>query len=479
MKASLLRLLAFGTPVLIGASALYFAATGRPAPDQKPLSEQARTVRVVTIQPADFVPRVTGFGDVSPARVWEAVAQVAGPIEFVSPDLQAGRIIPKGTEIIRISREQYEIALQQAQADLSGAQAKLGELQAQVTNTKASLSIEERSLGLKQSDLDRKKSLLSRRTTSQAAVDTAEITLLTQQARVQEQRNAIRLTESQIESQKSQIAANEARIRQAELDLTRTRITMPFTARIASENVEATQFVSVGTRMVTADGINVAEVRAKIPQNAFGSFLRLALPDMDLPLTTAVGGIRPQIKPEDFGWSATVSLGTSNAPVTWPAKVVRTADTIDQETRTVGVIVAVENPYSVARPGERPPLVKGMFVNIAIDGKPIPDAIVVPRSTVRRGGVFVVDNEIRLLRRKVTIAAEQGEVAVITAGLTAGDVLVLSDVAPAIDGMLLNPQSTDEEKLTTQASPPSAAATAVLANDRAAGSVNANQGERQ
>ncbi|MEO1719690.1 MAG: efflux RND transporter periplasmic adaptor subunit [Pseudomonadota bacterium] len=446
MKSSILRILAFGTPVLIGALLLYSAIANRPPPEQKPISEQARAARVMTVEPKPFTPRASGFGEVQPARVWEAVAQVAGPIEFVSPDLQAGKIISRGTEIIRISRDQYEIALQQARADLSVAQAKLGELEAQVANTTASLAIEEKSLALKQDDLNRKQALLGRRTTSQAAVDTSEIALLTQQARVQEQQNAIRLTRSQIESQRSQIAASKSRIQQAELDLARTRIAMPFTARIASESVEATQFVGVGTKMVAADGIDVAEVRAKIPQDAFAGFLKLAMPDSDLQLTGADGRRRPRLNAKDLGWRAEVQLDFNGRTVRWPAEVVRTADTIDQETRTVGVIVSVQNPYSASRPGLQPPLVKGMFVNIVIKGRPIDGSLVVPRASVRDGNVFVMDDDKRLRRRAVEVASEQGEVAVIANGLAAGDIVVLSDVAPAIDGMLLDPQPVHGER---------------------------------
>ena len=75
--------------------------------------------------------------------------------------------------------------------------------------------------------------------------------------------------------------------------------------------------------------------------------------------------------------------------------------------------------------------------------KPIKDRIVIPRSAIREGHVYIADSENRLRMRKVDVLVEQEAVAVIEKGLAAGEKLVVSDVVPAIEGMLLNPHSID------------------------------------
>jgi len=117
----------------------------------------------------------------------------------------------------------------------------------------------------------------------------------------------------------------------------------------------------------------------------------------------------------------------------------------------VGVIVAVENPYGAVQPGVRPPLTKGMFVETIVLGRPRDDVIAVPRAAVRDGVVFLMDEESRLRRQAVEVAAVQGQLAIVSDGLSGGEVLVLSDVAPAIDGMLLDGTPVDENQAVTSA----------------------------
>jgi hypothetical protein len=52
----------------------------------------------------------------------------------------------------------------------------------------------------------------------------------------------------------------------------------------------------------------------------------------------------------------------------------------------------------------------------------------------------VVDGENRLRRRSVNVAFTQSDFAVIREGLTTGEQVVVSDVMPAVEGMLLAPQ---------------------------------------
>jgi multidrug efflux pump subunit AcrA (membrane-fusion protein) len=102
--------------------------------------------------------------------------------------------------------------------------------------------------------------------------------------------------------------------------------------------------------------------------------------------------------------------------------------------------VAVDRPFEKVKPGYRPPLSKGMFVQVTLRGQPQPGRVVVPRSAVRGGVVYLADADDRLRRRVVSVLFDQDWVSVIESGVKPGDRVVVSDLVPAVDGMLLQPQ---------------------------------------
>ncbi len=429
----------FALPVAAGVGIFMLAVGNRQPPSQAPVAERAVPVRVASVAPQTFTPRVVGYGTAEPARTWSAVAQVAGRVAFVEPRLRVGAILQAGTEIIRIAPEDYEIAVKQAEANLRSAEAKLAELKVQETNAKASRDIEQASLELNEADVARKSTLVRRGAVSKSTLDDAERSLLTQRARVQDLENQIRQLPLQIDAQERQIEVNTAELEAAQFNLERTRIRLPFTARVASVDVETTQFVGSGSVMATADDVSSTEVNAQIPQERFATFVNLATPEGFVVTGGSTGNAQDIFK--RLGWSATVSLRYDDRNATWDASVLRTSDTIDPKTRTVGAIVAVADPYKDIRPGVRPPLIKGMFVEVTIEGRDLEQRIVVPRSAVHAGRVFLADQDDRLRIRPVKIEAVQGSRALIASGIAAGDRIVLSDLAPAIEGQLLEPRN--------------------------------------
>ncbi|MDX1606828.1 MAG: hypothetical protein R3202_11590, partial [Candidatus Competibacterales bacterium] len=142
---------------------------------------------------------------------------------------------------------------------------------------------------------------------------------------------------------------------------------------------------------------------------------------------------------EVLDFAARVRLPTLDLPVEWAARVVRLSDAIDPATRTVGVVVAVDEPYRQARPGVRPPLIKGLFVEVELRGAARPDRVVVPAAALHEDRVYLIDADNRLRRQAVDVAFRQPGYALIGAGLSGSERLVVSDVTPAIDGQLLEP----------------------------------------
>ena len=117
----------------------------------------------------------------------------------------------------------------------------------------------------------------------------------------------------------------------------------------------------------------------------------------------------------------------------------RVAGVVDPQTQTMGVVVVVDKPYEQARPGQRPALVRNTFVEVELKKKNKRKPVVIPTSAIHDGKVYVMDKERRLEIRRVKTAFIQGGSTAIAMGLEEGETLVVSDLIPAVQGMLLDP----------------------------------------
>ena len=405
-------------PVALGILAVVFMAGGRQPPMKLDRGEISHAVRTVDVQAVDLVPQAQGYGEVQPARVWAAVAQVAGRVIETHPRLDNGEIIPAGTPLFRIDPVDYELKVAQAGAELA-------ELGVREENTRASLAIDQRNLRLAQREQDRVGELSNKGTASKSDVDNAERTMLSARIAVQNTENTLSLLPTQRR-------LLEAKLAQAERDLANTMVSAPFNLRIADLAVEKDQYVGVGQTLFRGDSVDRVEVVAQVALSALRNLFSgrngpvPAIAEMNAKLPDFTG-FRPLIR---------MDLGSQTAE--WEAEFVRFSDQVDPHTRTIGVVIAVDRPLEKAIPGQRPPLSKGMFVQVVINGHTQPDRIVVPRSAIREGQVYVVGDDQRLQARPVDVLFSQGQLSVIAGGVKAGERLVVGDLIPAVPGMLLD-----------------------------------------
>lgn len=101
--------------------------------------------------------------------------------------------------------------------------------------------------------------------------------------------------------------------------------------------------------------------------------------------------------------------------------------------------MVVDKPYDQARPGQRPPLVRNTFVEVELRKKPKGKPVVVPASALQDGKVYLVDSESRLEIRPIETVFVQGGAVAVAKGLEEGETLIISDLIPAAEGMLLDP----------------------------------------
>ena len=430
------KLLLVTLPVIaLGAGYLGWTVKTKAPPVQVETAERATAARVVTVATGAVAPVVRGYGLVTPAETFEAIAQVSGTVSWVNPDLQRGALLPAGTELVRIADEDYRLAVAQAEANIRAARAKLDELAVSEANQRAALAIEREALSLKQADLARAESLHAGGTMPQTGLDAARGVELAQRQKVLTLDSALALVPTQRRVQEENIAVAQVAAGTAELNLARTTLTLPIDARVASVAVERGRFLRAGEAAATFDGTARAEVEAQVPIARLRALLRLAAPDAAAYAADPVA-MTAVLRKLDLG--AEVRLDLGGEVLTWPGRVARMSETIDPKTGTLGVIVEVDEAYSGATPGDRPPLTKGMFVEVEIAGKPVA-GIVVARAALDDGRVWRADADDRLVSSPVAPLFVQDEIALIGDGLAPGDRVVVSDLVLPVDGMLLAP----------------------------------------
>ncbi len=425
-------------PLALGVILLLIQMRGREAPEQAPPAELVRAVRTITAERTPFVPRAVGYGQVQPGTVWNAVAQVGGRVIERHPDLEPGKLLDAGTVLFRIDPVDYELAVARFEAQIESVRAELAELAVEDANRQASLEIERRSVALTEAELERKRILRARGNASQATVDETERMVLSQRQQVQDLENALRLIPVRRQVLEASLALSQAQLEDARLDLARTTIRMPFEGRIASVSAEENQVVGTNEVLAVADSIDVAEVVAQVPIEQVQGLI-----DDDVVVEGLSAAEMGRLAGDLFG-GAVVRLRTGPVVADWRGLVDRISPAIDPQTRTVGVVVAVAEPYRQAVPGRRPPLVKNMYVQVEVFGHARPGSLIVPRTAVHRGPagrfVRVAGADDRLAIIPVELGSVQGDLAVISGGLEAGARVVVTDLIPAIAGMKLAPR---------------------------------------
>jgi multidrug efflux system membrane fusion protein len=432
MTISLKHKLLIIPAIIAGILIFIVLVKNRSEPQKKPLAEAARAVRIIEVPQIEVTPTLTGTGTVKPSLVWNGVAQVNGKIIEKHAQLKKGAIIEAGETLLKIDPKDYELAIEQAKTNIEATQAQIAESKVKEKNAKASLKIEEEALRIAKDELKRKSQLVKQGTVTRSDVEKEERNVLSQQQSVQSLKNTINLIPAERRRLQADIARLKAMLEEAEINLQRTVVSMPFNGRIAESNVEVKQFVRQGEVLVIADGIEKAEVEVDVPMGRISGLIR-----SDQVIN--VEDIRALDIGEVLGLSAMVILRRNDTTIRWDGKIVRTSDTLDKRTRTIGFIIEVDNPYKNVQPGVRPPLIKGMFVEVEIKGKPSPGKLVIPRSAIQNHHVYVINEQNRLERRLVSTELSGSSYVVVNEGLKAGERVVVSDLSPAIEGMLLKP----------------------------------------
>ncbi len=423
-------------PVILGVVLFGVMKANKKPPVRSDDKERVRAVRVMPLEKMPVVPRTIGYGYVQSDRTWQAIPEVSGQVVVMDEKIKKGSFIKKGEVLLKIDTRACGLAESRGVAEVMSIEAQLKELAQSKKNTQRLLEIEKKALTIAAQELERKRKLFEKQFISASDLEKEETNFLARQSAVDSLTNTLKLIPAQERALQAQKRSGESSVAERRLDVSKTEIRAPFDGRISKVNIERFQYAPAGTVMLEAESIERAEIPVQLSPM---EFFKLLPKDR----TTAFDRV-PDIEMirEAIGVSAIVRLplGTDHT-IEWEGKFSRTGESIDPETGTLTFFVTVEKPYANLIPGKRPPLATNMYVEVALSGKVLQNRFAIPRSAVHNNAIYICTPDNRLEIRDVDIEFSMEELAVLTNGVSENEILVLSDLVPAVAGMKLSPDT--------------------------------------
>ena len=118
----------------------------------------------------------------------------------------------------------------------------------------------------------------------------------------------------------------------------------------------------------------------------------------------------------------------------WPAEIIRTDSRFDGENRVLFVYAEVKDPFKAETP-----LAPGLFVEAKIDGQILTNMVVVPRAALRgEDKIYLANADKTLTIKTVNVVSTDREKAVLSAGISTNDLVIISPIRGVAEGMKID-----------------------------------------
>lgn len=342
------------------------------------------TVEGLRLKGTTYPVRVAAQGTVQPRTRSTLVPEVAGMIVEMSPSFRPGGFFEKGEVLLKLDPVDYETAVTVAQASVALAKVTLAEEEARSEQA-----------------LENWKALGRQGTPGEFAA-----------------------RGPQVARAKADLAAAEARVVKAQRDLQRTIIRAPYAGQVLEHAVDVGQYVGQGTTLGRIFATDYVEIRLPLPERE-SQFIRLPERYRDGAASVAPAKVR-------------LLTHAAGRPVAWEGRLVRVESALDESTRQTTAVAQIDDPFAKRADGA-PPLKIGQFIEAEVEGDPLQDMFVIPRSAVRAGNeIILITAKDTLRRMNVEPVVATTEHIVVAANLPKGpqegDVLCLTPIPFPADG---------------------------------------------
>ena len=389
----------------------------RPEAERRIAEETGRLVEVFAAKDEKVQMYIEAYGTVEPREALKLVAEVRGQIVDISSSFKEGDFVKKGTRLIQIDQRTYELEVQRRKVQIKQAEAEIKRLHQEVLNLQARIKIAKSDVSLAEGEYFRLKKLIDRKVIAQSTLDKAEQQYLASRQRLQTLENQLALTGPQKEQLLAQRDLTKVMFQEAQLDLERSGIIALFDGWVLEKTVEVGQHVNVGQNLGRIYSAGELDIEVRIPVKDFKWL--------------------PAELNSDAGIEAEVIFEIQGAQMTWNGRVSRIKAEMDGRTRTLPIVVEVEEASGPAENQGTLRLRPGMFVSVKIKGKAVDQAFVLPRHVVYPGDIVYTVKDNRLKIKPVNILRTYKDSVIVSQGLSEGDQIIKTPLSLATDGMLV------------------------------------------
>ena len=414
-KGALFKSVRVAVVLLVSVAIAVVLVQLRPRAEKQEHTTNGRLVEAVRTRPQTLPMIVEAYGTVAPREALKLVAEVRGQVAAMHPAFTEGGFVKTGEVLLSIDPRDYELAVRRAEVGIRLAQADLDHLEQDVLNLNASLKLAQSDVDLAMAEVNRLKKLAGKDMTSQSVLDKADRQYLSSRERLQSLENQLALTGPNRIRLEGQLEMARVALRQAALDLDRCRIQTPFDAWVTEKAVEAGQHLAAG--------------------QPFGSIYRAGAFDIDVKIPVGDLDWFPETGNAGEGLPVAVRFTETTPPKLWDGRVARVKAALDPTTRTLPVVVEVDEP---AGPDGNAPstnqMKPGMFVTVRIQGRQVENIYRLPRHLVHDGDTVYLADDLQLRIQPVTILRRFEKTVLISDGLSDGDLVITTPISGAIPG---------------------------------------------
>ncbi len=377
-----------------GLTAAYFIYT-------KPKTKRVRPpvssplVTTVDTKRTDANLEVEALGTVRADQETVVRVRVAGQVEELGPNFNVGGLVQKGNLLLRLDDDDYVYALASKESMLAKA--------------KADYSLE----------------------MGQQRVARTEIAQLNRTARGSVKTTSLALREPQLAQAKANLQAAEVDVKQAQLNLERTKVMVPYNALVTARNVSLGSQASLSDTVATLVGTDTYHIEAAIPLDKLQGLGMDSFNDTPVTITTATGAVR-----QGFVRHSIASL--------------------DATTRMGRVLIEIKDPLALT--SNEAPLLLGDQVHVELKAGSLKDVITLPRITLRgNDNIWVVKKDANgketLDIRQLEVIWKDKESVLVGKGLTAGEEVITSPLGAPIQNMSIRTKVSAPQRKPTDGAP--------------------------
>jgi len=387
----------------------------RPKAERQVTVQKGRLIEVFPARAEDFQMVVEAFGTVAPRESLKLVAQVRGQIVDIYPSFKEGSFVKKGTRLIQIDPRTYSLEAKRRKVQITQTEADLKLLQQQVVNLGSRVEIAKSDAKLAKNEYLRLKKLIKRKVIAQSQLDKAEQAYLASRERLQSIENQLALIGPQREQLNAARDMAEVMYQQADLDLERSGIKALFDGWVLEKAIEVGQHVNIGQQL--------------------GSIYKAGELDIEVHIPTKEFKWLPADMGQDSSVAADVIFRNTGEQLIWQGHVARVKASMDERTRTLPVVIEVDEAATTENSAGGFRLRPGMFVTVKIKGKAVNQAYVLPRYVVYPGDVIYTMKDDQLKIKEVSILRTYKDSVIVSEGLSEDDQIISTPLSGAVDGM--------------------------------------------